>query len=113
VLFICLPALPVLLSCLVFHEFLAAFDHCYWCEILSATELLIKCLLSSVRLDLVTKTTLNVTAFMSKIDRHETKMDYGNTYRIFFFFTHSCELLQNLIPHHPYRKSGYLRLANF
>ena len=82
-LYACLPCL-CLLSHWVFHEF-------FWLPLITVTGVKLCPLLSSwenacarsARLDLVTKNALEVTAFMSKIDRHETKMDYGNTWGIF------------------------------
>lgn len=78
-LYACLPCL-CLLSHLVFHDIsLTVFDHCYWCEILYVIKLPAKLPLSFAQLDLVTKNTLWITALMSKVDRCETKIDYGNT----------------------------------
>lgn len=85
-LFTCLPALPVPAVTLGFPGvILTAFDHCYCCEILYPIKFLVKCLFFSVQLDLATKNCLEVTAFISKIHRCETEMDYGNnTWGIFY-----------------------------
>lgn len=63
---------------------LVAFDHCFCCEILYPIKLLVKCLFFSVQLDLAAENCLEVTAFISKIHRCETEMDYGNTWGIFY-----------------------------